>query len=296
MLYSFIYLDFGAKPLFTSIALTTVLATQFACAKLWRRPFEWRSGLITGLSLSLLLRTGDIWIMALAAALAIASKFVIQLRGKHLFNPAAFGIVFVLLATHGAWVSPGQWGASIWVAALVFLLGGAVLTHAPRLDTAAAFLAAHFALLLARANWLGDPLTIPLHQMMTGSLLVFAFFMITDPRTTPNSRPGRILFAVIVAGLSHWLAFFGQVRPALYFGLMAMSLLVPVIDRVLPRQRFEWRLPPALARTARLRPDSGRGADNRRPARLRLLRLLCRARRRQAVEQGVDGRPGPQRR
>src|SRR5579859_782758 len=221
VLYSFIYLDFGAKPLLTLVALTCVLLTQWACARLSRRPFEWRSGLITGLSLSLLLRTGDPWIMMLAAVLAISSKFLIQLHGKHLFNPAAFGIVFVLLATHGAWVSPGQWGASIWVAALVFLLGGAVLTHAPRLDTAVAFLAAHFALLIARATWLGDPISIPLHQIMTGSLLIFAFFMITDPRTTPDSRIGRILFAVLVAALCHWLAFYGQVRPALYFGLLA---------------------------------------------------------------------------
>ena len=250
VLYSFIYLDFGAKPLLTLVALASVMLTQFACARAWRRPFEWRSGLITGLSLSLLLRTGDIWIMALAAMLAIGSKFVIQHRGKHLFNPAAFGIVFVLLATHGAWVSPGQWGASIWVAALVFLLGGAVLTHAPRLDTAAAFLTAHFALLLARAAWLGDPLAIPLHQVMTGSLLVFAFFMITDPRTTPDSRLGRIVFAVIVAGVSHWLAFFAQVRPALYFSLLAVSLLVPVLDRLLPRDQFAWTLPAGLVKRA----------------------------------------------
>jgi Na+-translocating ferredoxin:NAD+ oxidoreductase RnfD subunit len=250
VIYSFVFLDFGAKPLLTLVALSSVLLIQWTCAKLWRRPFEWRSGLITGLSLSLLLRTGDVWIMALAAVLAIASKFVIQLRGKHLFNPAAFGIVFVLLATHGAWVSPGQWGASIWVAALVFLLGGAVLTHAPRLDTAVAFLVAHFALLLARARWLGDPFTIPLHQMMTGSLLIFAFFMVTDPRTTPNSRLGRILFAAIVAGLGHWLAFFGQVRPALYFSLLAVTLLVPVLNWILPQRRFEWALSPALAKRA----------------------------------------------
>jgi len=250
VLYSFVYLDFGAKPLFTAVALATVLATQWVCSRLWRRPFEWRSALISGLSLSLLLRTGDPMIMMLAAVLAIASKFVIRLNGKHLFNPTAFGIVFVLLATHGAWVSPGQWGASIWMAALIFLLGGAVLTHAPRLDTAVAFLAAHFALLLARATWLGDPLTIPLHQMMTGSLLIFAFFMVTDPRTTPDSRQGRILFAVLIAALCHWLAFYRQVRPALYFGLMATSLLVPIIDRYLPERRFEWRLPPALAKNA----------------------------------------------
>jgi Na+-transporting NADH:ubiquinone oxidoreductase subunit NqrB len=250
VLYSFLYLDFGAKPLLTVVTLVAALAAQWTCAWAWGRPFEWRSALITGLSLSLLLRTGDAWVTALAAVLAISSKFLIQHRGKHLFNPAAFGIVFVLMATHEAWVSPGQWGASIWTAALVFLLAGAVLTHAPRLDTAIAFLAAHFALLLARAAWLGDPLTIPLHQIMTGSLLIFAFFMVTDPRSTPNSRLGRILFAVLVAGLCHWLAFFGQVRPALYFGLMAVSLLVPAIDRILPEQRFQWRLPPGLARNA----------------------------------------------
>src|ERR1700760_1285967 len=84
--YSFVFLDFGAKPLFTAIALSSVLATQWVCSKLWRRPFEWRSGLITGLSLSLLLRTNEPWIMMLAAMLAISSKFVIQIRGKHLFN------------------------------------------------------------------------------------------------------------------------------------------------------------------------------------------------------------------
>jgi Na+-translocating ferredoxin:NAD+ oxidoreductase RnfD subunit len=250
VLYSFVFLDFGAKPLFTAVALSTVLATQWVCCRLWRRPFDWRSVLITGLSLSLLLRTNEPAIMMLAAALAISSKFVIRLRGKHIFNPAAFGIVCVLLTTQGAWVSPGQWGASIWIVGLILLLGGAVLTHAPRLDTAVAFLGAHFGLLIARAAWLGDPMTIPEHQVMTGSLLVFSFFMVTDPRTTPDSRAGRILFAILVAALCHWLAFFRQVRPALYFGLMAISLLVPIIDWALPRQRFDWRLPPGLAKGA----------------------------------------------
>jgi enediyne biosynthesis protein E5 len=238
--YSFIYLDFGAKPLLTAIALTSVLLTQFACARLWRRPFEWRSVLITGLSLSLLLRTGDPWVMAAAAAVAILSKYLFRLNGKHLFNPATVGIVFALLVTHRAWVSPGQWGASIWLAALIFLLGGAVLTRAPRLDTAAAFIVTHLSLLLARAVWLGDPLAIPLHQMMTGSLLIFAFFMITDPRTTPDSRLGRILFAVVVAATAHWLAFFAQVRPALYFSLLLAAPLVPLIDLALHRRPFRW--------------------------------------------------------
>jgi Na+-transporting NADH:ubiquinone oxidoreductase subunit NqrB len=245
-LYCFVALDFGAAPAQSGIAIGFALATQLACAGLTRRRFDWRSAMITGLSLGLLLRTGDYSVMALAAVLSILSKFLIRVDGGHLFNPAAFGISAALLSTHAAWVSPGQWGASAWLAALVILLGGAVLTRAPRLDTALAFLAAHAFLLLARATWLGDPIAIPLHQMMTGSLLVFAFFMITDPRTTPESRAGRVMFAVGVAAMAHYLAFFGQVRPALYFSLLLAAPLTPVLNRVLPRARSGWNAAPIL--------------------------------------------------
>ena len=63
-----------------------------------------------------------------------------------------------------------------------------VLRAAHRSDIAIFFLVAHATLLLVRAVWLGDPLAIPLHQLQSGSLLIFSFFMISDPRTTPDSR------------------------------------------------------------------------------------------------------------
>jgi Na+-transporting NADH:ubiquinone oxidoreductase subunit NqrB len=244
VVYSFFFLDFGAKPVPTGVALGASILAQLLGARIFGLPFEWRSATITGLSLSLLLRTGTPAIMALAAAFAILSKFLFRTRGKHLFNPAAFGIVAVLLGTREAWVSPGQWGGSAWFAAFILLLAGAVLTRAPRMDTALAFLAAHLALLVARAAWLGDPAAIPLHQMMTGSLLIFAFFMITDPRTTPDSRIGRVVFAVSVAAVAHALSFFGQVRPALYFSLLLIAPLVLLLDWLLPRSRFAWNSNP----------------------------------------------------
>ena len=76
--YSFVFLDFGAKPLFTAIALSSVLATQWVCSKLWRRPFEWRSGLITGLSLSLLLRTKSFPLSPVLSASAKSSAGVLR--------------------------------------------------------------------------------------------------------------------------------------------------------------------------------------------------------------------------
>jgi Na+-translocating ferredoxin:NAD+ oxidoreductase RnfD subunit len=115
-----------------------------------------------------------------------------------------------------------------------------VLQAAQRSDIALFFLGSHAALLLTRAVWLGDPLAIPLHQLQSGSLLIFAFFMISDPRTAPDSRLGRLLFAVTVAALAHYLAFFMQMRPALYVALIALSPLTLLLDRIIPAKRFSW--------------------------------------------------------
>jgi len=236
------FLDFGARPLNSALAILCSLATQALCSRVARLPaIDLRSPLITGLSLSLLLRADEPWVHALAAIIAIGSKFVLRIDGKHVWNPAGFAIVVLLFAVPDhVWISPGQWGAGVWIAALVSFLAFMVLNAARRGDIAIFFLASHGALLIARAIWLGDPLTIPLHQLQSGSLLIFAFFMISDPRTSPDARLGRFLFALAVALLAHGLAFFWQMRPALYVALIALSPLTLLIDRALPAARFCW--------------------------------------------------------
>ena len=87
-----------------------------------------------------------------------------------------------------------------------------MLTRVARLDLAMAFLASHMALLLGRAWYLGDPWAIPLHRIQSGGLLIFALFMIIDPRSTPNSRTGQMLFAAAIAVLAHAFLFRLQVR------------------------------------------------------------------------------------
>jgi Na+-translocating ferredoxin:NAD+ oxidoreductase RnfD subunit len=86
-------------------------------------------------------------------------------------------------------------------------------------------------------------LAIPFHQLQSGALLIFAFFMISDPRTSPDSRLGRFIFALSVALLAHYLTFFMQMRPALYVALIALSPLTLLIDRLLPAARFAWTRP-----------------------------------------------------
>jgi enediyne biosynthesis protein E5 len=239
--FNFVFLDFGARPLNSALALLTSLATQALCSRLWGLPaIDLRSPLITGLSLSLLLRADEAWVHALAAAIGIASKFVLRLDGKHIWNPAGFAIVVLLFTSNDVWISPGQWGSAIWFAALLSFFAILVLHAARRSDVAIFFLASHVALLLARAWWLGDPLAIPIHQLQSGSVLIFSFFMISDPRTTPDSRLGRFIFALSVALLAHYMAFFMQMRPALYVALIALSPFILPIDKVLPAERFRW--------------------------------------------------------
>jgi enediyne biosynthesis protein E5 len=238
------YVDFGARPLNSALAIGAALLAQAVGSRLVALPqIDWRSPLITGLSLSLLLRADEPWLHAAAGAIGIGSKFVLRVDGKHVFNPAGFAIVMLLLTSDHVWISPGQWGAALWFAALLGFLAIVVLQAARRADIALFFLGAHAGLLAARAFWLGDPPAIPLHQIQSGSLLIFAFFMISDPRTAPNARVGRLLFALAVALLGCWLALDLQMRPALYVALIALSPLTLIIDRFLPAQRFAWITP-----------------------------------------------------
>ncbi len=243
---NFFWIDFGAKPLYSALAVAAAIVTQVVCTRLSGSPkidlrsIDLRSPLITGLSLSLLLRANAPWLPAVAGIVAIGSKFALRIDGRHIFNPAGFAIVVLLSVTNGIWISPGQWGTSIWLASLLVFLAVLVLQAAQRSDIALFFLGGHAALLVARAYWLGDPLAIPLHRMQSGSLLIFAFFMISDPKTTPDSRIARLLFALAVAALGHYLAFFMQMRAALYVALIVLSPATPLLNRLIPGKTFEW--------------------------------------------------------
>src|SRR5262245_22894630 len=106
-------LRFDITPARVVVLLGTALATQ-AVGTRWRRlpAFDPKSALISGLSLCLLLRTGSALLAVLAAVLAVGSKFVLRVRGKHVFNPTNFALVALLATTGRAWVSPAQWGTA----------------------------------------------------------------------------------------------------------------------------------------------------------------------------------------
>src|SRR5262245_43135701 len=221
--------------------ILSALTTQLVCTRLaGRGQVDPRSALISGLSLCLLLRTDSLALAMLAAVTAIASKFTLRVRGKHVFNPTNFALVVLMLGAQGMWVWPGQWGSGIGFTFLLASAGGLVVNRAARADVTLAFLACYASLLVGRSLWLGEPLAIPVHRLENGALVLFSFFMISDPRTTPDSRPGRVLFAALVA-LGAYTAQFWLFRTnGLLWSLAICSLVVPLIDLLLPGPRYQW--------------------------------------------------------
>ena len=245
LLYGLFWLHFDISVSQIAATFGAALLTQYAGTRLWKLPtFDPLSPLVSALGLCLFLRTNELPIAALAASIAIASKFVIRWKKKHIFNPTNLALV-VLITSGLGWISPGQWGQVAWLGFLIACMGSLVVTRAVRADVTLAFLGFYVGLMIARALWLGDPLTIPMHQIESGTLLIFSFFMISDPKTTPDSRAGRIFFAflVAVAALSVQFVLFRPNGPL--WGLVACSPLVPLVDRSFPGSRYDWSRPSA---------------------------------------------------
>lgn len=241
LLYGLSHLGFDVHPVNAAVIFATALGVQWV---LGRRAgltgFDARSPLISSLSLCLLLRTTNPAIAALAAAAAISSKFFLRVGGKHVFNPTNFGLGLVLLLFDDAWLSPGQWGHPTFFALLVAGLGGLVVYRSSRSDVTLAFLLSFATILAARALYLGQPLRIPAHQMQSGALLIFAFFMISDPKTTPDARPARILFAALVALGAAGIQFLLFRPNGPLWALLVLSPFVPLLDRCFRGPRYAW--------------------------------------------------------
>ena len=241
LLYGLTALDFDTTWFRAALVIGAAIGAQWVCSRIWNVKFDPRSAAISGLSLALLLRSNSIVFLLAAAAIAISSKFAIRWRGKHIFNPTNIAIVALMIATPRVWVSPGQWGNVAFFGFLITCLGGLVVNRASRSDVTYAFIAAWSAVLIGRSLWLGEPLTIPLHRLENGALLLFTFFMISDPKTTPDSRAGRILFAVLVALGARYVQFKLFHTNGILWSLAACSLLVPIIDVLLPGGRYTWK-------------------------------------------------------
>lgn len=248
---------FEIEPIQFAAVVATCCAVQWLGSFLIASRADYKSALVTSLSLTLLLRADAIWPLVIAAAIAIFSKFSIRLNGKHIFNPANIGIVTMILLTDAAWTTPGQWGTALWFALALAGAGMFVTYRAARIDVPLIFLGGYAGLMVARALWLGDPLTIPLLRLENGALILFSFFMISDPKTTPDGAVSRAVFAFGAALIAFVLNFNFFNSDGIFYALFIMTMLRPLLEWLDPAPRYRWGdpvSPPKLLKRLQPKP------------------------------------------
>jgi enediyne biosynthesis protein E5 len=196
------HLSFGVLESYqrTVLAIVTAIATELAMGRItygrWPHP---ASAYITGISVGILTRSPFYWPYVLISFISIASKYVLRLEGRHLWNPSNFGVSAVLfLAPATVSLLSIQWGNTLWPMVVIWILGTAIVWRVGRLHISATYVASFLMFSLIRSvvtgtPWLATvaPITGPMYQL-------FIFFMVTDPKTTVRSTSGQcvVVFAV----------------------------------------------------------------------------------------------------
>ncbi len=239
--WGILFLQIHVPATHVAAAIIAALGTQVAFTHYLKLPANLLSSMNSSLSIILLLHAANEYWIALASVIAISSKFLLRYRNRHIFNPSNFGIVSVLMITPSAWAAPGQWGQALWITLLLAGCGLVLLMGVSRMLTSLSFLLVFSGLTFIRAAWLGDPLSIPAHQLQNGAVLIFAFFMLSDPMTTPNTPWGRLIFGSWVAILSGLLHYAFYIPNAFLYALAFSMPIVFILNHYYQGQRYHWQ-------------------------------------------------------
>ncbi|MFB6249105.1 MAG: hypothetical protein ABEL97_11095 [Salinibacter sp.] len=191
---------FDAILLAIGVAIVTELALGRLVHGTWVHP---ASAYTSGISVGILVRSPMLWPFALCSVLSIMSKYVLRVKGQHLWNPSNFGLcVLFFPAAYGMLdIAPlnTQWGNNMWPMLVIWIVGLYTIWKVKRFHITATYIAAFVALAALRGVVTGDgfwtevaPLTGPMYQL-------FALFMITDPVTTVSSKKGEVGVTILIA-------------------------------------------------------------------------------------------------
>ena len=246
--------DFALTWPQVALTFTSALATQVMWQWGLKLPSRkgWNgylSAVVSAFGISILVRADSLWVHPLLACIAMSSKYLLRAGPatcrSHIANPANLAAFAAWAWIPGAWLSPGQWGSASLAALWFLALGGLITQRIQRWDISMTFLAAWAALLAARVIWLDYSADVACamwqQQISNGAVLLFAFFMISDPMTTPQRRSARIGYAIAVAACAFVWQFVWFKPHGLIVVLFAASALVPLINWIAPNRRFEWR-------------------------------------------------------
>ncbi|HEY7057008.1 MAG TPA: hypothetical protein VH458_10805, partial [Vicinamibacterales bacterium] len=187
----------------TFLAIATAIIVEMLVVRLLYGKWpHLASAYVSGISVGILVRSPAFWPYALCSAISITSKYVLRIRGRHLWNPTNFGIVaMLLLASDTVAGLSVQWGNNLLPMVFVWVFGAVILRMVGRLHITVTYVASFLFFAAVRAAVTGHPLLSEVAPITGPMYQLFIFFMITDPKTTVGPTWAQSLVAVLIAAL-----------------------------------------------------------------------------------------------
>lgn len=185
----------------TLLAVVTSILVEMILGKLITGKIpHLASAYISGISVGILIRSPEFWPYALCSAISITSKYVLRVKGRHIWNPSNFGIsVMLLIASSAVATLSIQWGNHVLPLLVIWALGSFIIYRLRRFHICAVYVISFIIYTFLRSMHSGQdfvtelaPITGPMYQL-------YIFFMITDPKTTVGTKKWQMVTVFMVA-------------------------------------------------------------------------------------------------
>jgi Na+-transporting NADH:ubiquinone oxidoreductase subunit NqrB len=234
------HLSFGMLESYqkTALAIVASIVTDLVLGRIFfgRWP-NVASAYITGISVGILVRSPAFWPYVLCSVISITSKYVLRVKGRHIWNPSNFGISAMLfLAPETVATLSIQWGNYLLPMLVIWALGSVIIWRLRRFHITGIYVVSFTAFAFLRSYITGSPwqseiapLTGPMYQL-------FIFFMITDPKTTVRSKKGQCIVVFLVA-FAEFLLRLHQVVYAPFYALFTVGPAAMLVEMWLDSRR-----------------------------------------------------------
>jgi len=234
------HLSFGILESYekTLLAIGVSILAELVLGRIFYRKWpNLASAYITGISVGILIRSPAFWPYALCSAISITSKYVLRVKGRHLWNPSNFGIsVMLFLAGDSVASLSIQWGNYLWPMLVIWVLGSIIIWRLRRFHITATYVISFILFAFLRSWMTGSPWQSEIAPITGPMYQLFIFFMITDPRTTVRSRTGQCVVVFLVALLEMVLRLYQNVY-APYYALFIVGPAALLIEMWLDSRR-----------------------------------------------------------
>jgi enediyne biosynthesis protein E5 len=214
----------------TFLAIATAIGVELVVSRLlFGRWPHLASAYVSGISVGILVRSPAMWPYALCSTLSITSKYVLRVKGRHLWNPSNFGICVLLFLAPDVVASLSiQWGNALLPMVVVWILGSVIIWQVKRFHICATYVIAFVLLAYVRSGITGHPFLAEVAPITGPMYQLFIFFMITDPKTTVQTTGGQCVVVCLVALVEMLL----RLHESVYAPLYALFLVGPAANLI----------------------------------------------------------------